>query len=54
MLFSFFIHYSEGKSPFDHFLLYWVAPFAGALLGGLIWRLTHGPDAAKRPAKRRD
>ncbi|GBF93218.1 aquaporin-like [Raphidocelis subcapitata] len=55
MLLSFFIHYSEGKSPFDHFLLYWVAPFAGAFLGGLIWRLTHGPGVgqAKKPAKRR-
>jgi glycerol uptake facilitator-like aquaporin len=43
MTFSFFVHYNDGRTWAQHALLYWVAPFAGALAGGLIWRALHGP-----------
>jgi glycerol uptake facilitator-like aquaporin len=52
MTFSFFVHYSDNRSALEHALLYWAAPFAGALAGGLLWRLLHGPGVGAAPAKK--
>lgn len=36
-IFSWWIHH-PGQSAQDHFLIYWVAPFVGALSAGLVFR----------------
>ncbi|KAI8472976.1 MAG: aquaporin-like protein [Monoraphidium minutum] len=56
MTFSFFVHYGDNRSPTEHALLYWAAPFAGAVAGGLVWRILHGPGvgpARKVPAPKK-
>jgi len=50
---SFFVHYSDTRSAVQHVLLYWVAPIAGALAGGLVWRIVHGPGVGKRHVVRK-
>jgi hypothetical protein len=53
MTFSFFVHYSDAAGALQHALLYWAAPIAGALAGGLAWRAVNGPGVGKRAAVRR-
>lgn len=54
---SYFLHYrdAKGRAAADHALLYWLAPVAGAALGGLVWRRLRGPGvgAPKRARKTR-
>lgn len=51
MTFAFFVHYSDTRSPTEHALLYWAAPIAGAIAGGLVWRAMHGPVGAGKQKK---
>ncbi|WIA17089.1 hypothetical protein OEZ85_013988 [Tetradesmus obliquus] len=51
--FSWYHHY-QGHSWLEQIAVYWLAPFAGAMLGGLLYRLLLKPAeaAAVKPARR--
>jgi hypothetical protein len=50
--FSWYHHY-QGHSWMEQISVYWLAPFAGAMLGGLLYRLLlKQEEVAVRPTRR--
>jgi hypothetical protein len=50
--FSWYHHY-QGHSWMEQILVYWLAPFAGAMLGGLLYRLLlKQEEVAVRPTRK--
>jgi len=43
-----FIHYNGSVDHIKHLWVYWVGPFAGAVLAALIFRITNAPEFKKR------